>query len=72
MGFQRVVQGCFMGISRVFYRYFFYDSGMFACVKWLIVECFKSVPSVQVISLDIFWVFKGVLMLFYRCVFSVF
>ena len=55
---------CFMGISRMFYGYFFNVSGVFAYVEWMFDECFNSVSSVQVISVDIFWVFKSVLMLF--------
>ena len=51
-----------MGISRVFYGYFFYVSGVFAYDKWMLDECFKSVSNVQVISVDIFWDFKDVVL----------
>ena len=59
-----MVQGCFTGISRVFNGYFFYVSGVFAYVKRMFDECFKSLSNVQVISVIIFWIFNGVLMLF--------
>ena len=58
MGVLRVVQGCFMGISGVFYGYFFYILGAFAYVKWMFDEW--TVSSVQVIFVDIFWVLIGV------------
>ena len=71
MGVQRVVQWCFMGISRVLYGYFFYVSGVFAYyVKWMFDLFLKSVSSVQIISLDLFWVFKGALMLFLEVCFE--
>ena len=63
MGVQRVVQGCFMGISRVCMGIFLRFRGV-AYDKWMLNECFKSVSNVQVIFVDIFWAFKGVLMLF--------
>ena len=61
--------GCSKGGSRVCHGYlkgvlWEFFSGVFAYVKRMFDECFKSLSSVQVISVDIFLVFKGVLMLF--------
>ena len=55
MGVQRVVQGCFMGISSMFFSTF---QGCLH-VKRMVYEVFKSLSSVQVIFVDIFC-FKGV------------
>ena len=70
-GFSSSFHGCSKGGSRVFHGYFkgvlwvfFLRFRGVAYDKWMLNECFKSVSNVQVIFVDIFWAFKGVLMLF--------